>query len=35
MAFVRLLSLIVPGFFTARCDKIIRKAEAFEASLEN
>lgn len=34
MAFVRLLSLIIPGFFTARYDKIIHQGEAFEASLE-
>lgn len=35
MAFIRLLNQILPGFFEARCDKIIRAAEAFEASLEN
>lgn len=35
MAFIRLLNLILPGFFEARCDRIIRTAEAFEASLEN
>ena len=35
MAFIRLLNLILPGFFEARCDRIIHEAEAFEASLEN
>lgn len=35
MALIRLLNLILPGFFEARCDKVIRTAEAFEASLEN
>lgn len=34
MALIRLLNAIIPGFFTARCDHIIHKAEVFEASLE-
>ncbi len=34
MALIRLLSILIPGFYEAHCDRIIHKAEAFEASLE-
>lgn len=34
MAFIRLLSILIPRFYETRCDRIIHTAEAFEASLE-
>lgn len=35
MAFIRLLNRLSRRVYEARCDRIIRTAEAFEASLEN
>lgn len=34
MAVISILSAIIPRLFEARCDRIIRRAEEFERSLE-